>query len=319
MVVNPGAYAIVGMAAVFAGAARAPITAILIVFEMSGDYKLILPLMLATVLSTIVAELMFSDSIYSLKLKIKGVNIHRGRDEAVLKSVLVQDVMRPITHPIRETTTIPQLLTIFSRTHLHGLPILDETGGLYGLVTLHDVEEIRQDSLEQQTVAEVATLYDDLVFAYPDDTVDLVLRQLSARELGHMPIVARANPKELLGFIRREDILKAYEIALVKRQAWRKDADGGQLQHQPDMNLIDVIVTAHCRTVGLTVQEIAPLLPEKCVLVSIQRDERVVVPHGDTVLQMDDTLTIYVNKEDMEQTKALFTKKVVEERQPTEQ
>ncbi|MBW7886371.1 MAG: chloride channel protein, partial [Caldilineaceae bacterium] len=62
---HPGAYAIVGMAAVFAGAARAPITAVLIVFEMSGDYKLILPLMLATVLSTLLAERIFPESIYT--------------------------------------------------------------------------------------------------------------------------------------------------------------------------------------------------------------------------------------------------------------
>ncbi|MEZ4581375.1 MAG: chloride channel protein [Caldilineaceae bacterium] len=77
--VNPGAYAIVGMAALFAGAARAPITAVLIVFEMSNDYKLILPVMLATVLSTIVAELLFPESIYTLKLACKGISLERAR------------------------------------------------------------------------------------------------------------------------------------------------------------------------------------------------------------------------------------------------
>ncbi|MEZ4557446.1 MAG: chloride channel protein [Caldilineaceae bacterium] len=66
------------MAALFAGAARAPITAVLIVFEMSNDYKLILPVMLATVLSTIVAELLFPESIYTLKLARKGISLERG-------------------------------------------------------------------------------------------------------------------------------------------------------------------------------------------------------------------------------------------------
>jgi CIC family chloride channel protein len=80
LVTEPGAYAIVGMAAVFSGAARAPITAVLIVFEMSNDYKLILPLMMATVLSTLLAEHLLDESIYSLKLKLKGISLHRGRD-----------------------------------------------------------------------------------------------------------------------------------------------------------------------------------------------------------------------------------------------
>ncbi|MCZ7666709.1 MAG: chloride channel protein [Chloroflexi bacterium] len=89
--VNPGAYAIVGMAALFAGAARAPITAILIVFEMSGDYKLVLPLMLATVLSTLLADHLFPDSIYTLKLKLKGINWNQGRDQDILQGVAVNE------------------------------------------------------------------------------------------------------------------------------------------------------------------------------------------------------------------------------------
>ena len=87
---NPGAYAIVGMAAVFAGAARAPITAVLIVFEMSNDYKLILPQMFATVLSTFLAEFIFTESIYTLKLKFKGINLQRGRDLDLLQRMQVQ-------------------------------------------------------------------------------------------------------------------------------------------------------------------------------------------------------------------------------------
>ena len=89
LVVHPGAYAIVGMAAMFSAAARAPITAILIVFEMSNDYQLILPLMLATVLATLVAERLYKDSIYTLKLTQRGIRLQQGRDEDVLESISV--------------------------------------------------------------------------------------------------------------------------------------------------------------------------------------------------------------------------------------
>ncbi|MFN2166373.1 MAG: chloride channel protein, partial [Anaerolineae bacterium] len=77
---EPGAYALVGMAALFAAAAHAPITAILIVFEMSGDYRLILPLMFATVISTLLSEYLHPDSIYTLKLTRRGIRLERGHD-----------------------------------------------------------------------------------------------------------------------------------------------------------------------------------------------------------------------------------------------
>ena len=307
VVQNPGAYAIVGMAAVFAGAARAPITAILIVFEMSGDYKLILPLMLATVLATIMAELLFSESIYTLKLKLKGINLHRGRDEDVLKSVTARDVMRPITHPVRATTSVAELLEIFGETHLHGLPVMDSDGYLSGLVTLHDIEESRHLPAGQLTVGDVATPYSKLVLAFPDDTVDVVLRSMRPRELGHIPVVAREQPRHLLGFLRREDILKAYELALVRRQSLQNQARALNLNYQPGMIVTDVIITPHSIVVGKRVQDIAPQLPEKCVLVSIQRRGNVIVPHGDTELQAGDTLTMFLDKAVADQTCLLFS------------
>ena len=88
-----GAFAVVGMAAVFAGAARAPITAVLIIFEMTDDYRLILPLMLATVVSTVVAEALHKESIYSLKLVRRGIRLQGGRDLDVMESVRLDEVM----------------------------------------------------------------------------------------------------------------------------------------------------------------------------------------------------------------------------------
>ncbi|MCA9986186.1 MAG: chloride channel protein, partial [Anaerolineales bacterium] len=306
VVQNPGAYAIVGMAAVFAGAARAPITAILIVFEMSNDYQLILPLMLATVLATIMAELLFSESIYTLKLKLKGINLHRGRDEDVLKSVTAKDVMRPITHPVKPSTPVADLLEIFGDTHLHGLPVMDDDGGLFGVVTLHDIEESRHVPAGQLTVGDVATPYSKLILAFPDDTVDVVLRSMRPRELGHIPVVAREQPRHLLGFLRREDILKAYELALVRRQSLQNQARALNLNYHPGMIVTDVIITPHSEVVGKKVMEIAPRLPQKCVLVSIQREGNVIVPHGDTQLRAGDTITMFLDKSVADHTCSLF-------------
>jgi CIC family chloride channel protein len=90
---GPGAFAIVGMAAVFAGAARAPFTAILIVFEMTNDYRLIVPLMAGVIVSLIVAERLHRESIYTLKLTRRGIHLRRGRDVDVMETVRVDEVM----------------------------------------------------------------------------------------------------------------------------------------------------------------------------------------------------------------------------------
>ena len=97
---GPGAFATVGMAAVFAGAARAPFTAILIVFEMTNDYRLMVPLMAAVIFSMLVAERLEKDSIYTLKLTRRGIRLRRGRDVDVMENLTVAEAMRPAPEPV---------------------------------------------------------------------------------------------------------------------------------------------------------------------------------------------------------------------------
>ena len=174
--INPGAYAIVGMAAFFSGAARAPITAILIVFEMSRDYKLILPLMLATVLATIIAELLHPDSIYTLKLRRKGISLEQGRDVDVLDSVTVDEVMTTSIRHVDKDMTLPELSDLFADTHRHGFPIIDDEGQLAGIVTITDLDRAVLDELPRRTTAiEIGMPRSRLIVATPDESVGEIL------------------------------------------------------------------------------------------------------------------------------------------------
>ena len=194
--VNPAAYAIVGMAAVFSGAARAPITAVLIVFEMSGDYQLILPLMLATVLSTLLAEFIFKDSIYTFKLTLKGIRLERGRDEDILQSVLVQEVMfqHPVT--IQSSASLDALLNILMDTHFHGLPVVEASGELWGIVTIGDLDRVQEDDVDivNLTVADIGAPRAELMVAYPDESIGAVLTRMNRRGFRHFPVVSREDP-----------------------------------------------------------------------------------------------------------------------------
>ncbi len=314
VVVHPGAYALVGMAAVFSGAARAPITAVLIVFEMSGDYQLILPLMLATVLSTLLAELLFKDSIYTLKLTLKGIRLERGRDEDILQGVSVEDVMvkKPLT--IQADAPVSELLDLLTRTHHHGLPVLDADNQLWGIVTVADLDPIQANAvdIETMTVGDIATPGAQLVVCYSDESIGQVLRQMSRRGFGRMPVVSRENRSQLEGFINRETIIKAYDVGLIRRANLQNKTQQMQLKNLDGTEFMEFRLTSEQAAVGKTIQQLAPNLPHECVLVSIRRNGRLLIPHGDTVLMAGDQITAFVDADQRDSLQACLDKEKTE-------
>ena len=299
IVANPGAYAIVGMAAVFSGAARAPITAVLIVFEMSGDYKLILPLMMATVLSTLLAEHLFTESIYTLKLKLRGIRLTSGRDEDVLRGVQVKEVMTCQIDTVSPDTTLATLARLLDRTHIHGLPVVTTENRLWGVVTVSDLDKAIQSNRPlSANVSEIATPYPRLLLAYPDESIGHALERMSVRGLGRMPVVAREDPYQLLGLVRRADIIRAYKLGLNRRAEKQYRTQQAALQNLDGLEFLDVVLGPDDPVVGRMLRDFAGALPAECVLVSIRRDGQLLIPHGNTVFLAGDKITAFVRPED---------------------
>lgn len=296
-----GAYALVGMAALFAAATHAPITAIIIVFEMSGDYRLILPLMLATVISTFISERLRKDNIYTLKLVRRGIQLRSGRDIDVMQGVTVDEVMRTSLDTVAPNFTLAELLDVLSRTHHHGLPVLDEHGDLWGIVTVTDVDRaVAQNVPRRTTVAEIGTPVEQLLMAYPDETIDAALSRMAPRGLGHLPVVDRTNPHRLLGLIRRPDIIRAYNLALSRRAKVQHHANRIQLRNLDGTEFVDITLTPKDRATGKTILELAGKLPNDCILVSVRRNGRVFIPHGNTKFQPGDHITAFIRSQDTE-------------------
>ncbi|RMF01866.1 MAG: CBS domain-containing protein, partial [Chloroflexi bacterium] len=296
-----GAYALVGMAALFAAATHAPITGVIIVFEMSGDYRLILPLMFATVISTLISERLRKENIYTLKLVRRGIQLKSGRDVDVLQSVSVDEVMRTNLDTVSPDLTLSELLDLLSRTHHHGLPVLDRNGELWGIVTVTDVDRALAANVSRQTtVSEIGTPRSKLVLAYPDETIDEVLARMSTRGLGRMPVVARENPAHLVGMVRRADIIRSYTLALSRRAKKQHHTRRMQLRNIDGTEFIDITLTNNDRAVGKSVSELAGKLPDECILISIRRDGRVLIPHGHTKFQPGDHITAFIRTKDSE-------------------
>ncbi len=299
----PGAYALVGMGAVFAAAAHAPITAVIILFELTGDYRIILPLMLTVVVASLVAQpLLKGESIYTLKLTRRGVKLRRGRDVDILQAVLVEEVMRRSVDTVSTDLTLPELSDIFTRTRHHGLVVLDNRGKVWGIVTITDLDRaVNRNMPRRTTVAEIGVPRDKLLVAYPDETMGEVLTRLSRRGLGRLPVVSREDPDHLLGIIRRADIVSAYNLALSRRAELQHRARRIKLRNIDGTEFVDITLQKHDAAVGKSLTELSQNLPDACLLVSVRRDGRMLIPHGDMVFQPFDHITAFVRTQDVEQ------------------
>lgn len=213
---SSGAYALVGMGAFFATMVRGPVTAIIMLFELTLDYALMLPVMTTVVISTIIARRFTPHSVYTFRLLKRGIDIHQLVQASPLKGVTVAQVMTQNYPTVQPTTSVNTLVERLRQTGHHGFPVVDAKGELQGIVTLNDVASRLTDNRnpEEVTVNEISTK--SLVVAYPDQSLHEVLVQVGARELGRIPVVERDNPKRLLGVLRRPDVIRAYTRALAQ-------------------------------------------------------------------------------------------------------
>jgi chloride channel protein, CIC family len=215
-VAQSGAYALVGMAAVFAGATCAPITAIIMLFEMTRDYVIILPLMIAVVISIVISRGLNRETIYTLKLVRRGVDIRNFYQISPLREVTVSEVMTRDFPSVPPTMLVHDLITKFGQTRHHGFPVVNKNGEFVGVVTISDVEKaMSKGASPNLTVDDIASK--SVIVAYPDEYIHDIFVKLGTRDVGRVPVVDRNNPKRLLGVLRRQDVLVAYAQAIRHR------------------------------------------------------------------------------------------------------
>lgn len=290
-----GAYALAGMSAFFAGAAHAPVTAILILFEMTGDYAIILPLMLATVMSTVVARILSGESIYTLKLARRGVRLEQGLDAEVLEGVRVAEVMTATANPVRLDAGLNNLNQAFTRAGERTLPVVDKAGRLAGVVSAQDLDRaLARGSIKELTIGDIASL-DAILVIHPEESIGEALRRLEVRGLTMLPVVDAGNPRRLLGSVTRDQIHQTYERGLSRRARQLQKAAEAGIEDDQEMNLIYVDVPADATIDGVNVRDLA--LPRECLIVSFERDGRRFVVHGDTRIRADDRVAVVVTQE----------------------
>ena len=221
LVTTPGAYALVGMGAVFAGVSHAPMTAVLTIFELTGDYRMILPLMLACGVSAIAARHLVRSSIYNLKLLRRGVHVQLGHDVELLNDIEISRAMTTDLTTISPEAPGSEALRLMEVTSHHGFPLVDDRGLLHGMITADDVRRAAEEGRLEEPVSSLGT--HELVVAFPHETLNDALRKLGLRHIGRVPVVDPKDHRRILGIITRKDVIAAYNRALVHQHTHLQD------------------------------------------------------------------------------------------------
>jgi CIC family chloride channel protein len=221
--VSPEAYAIVGMGALVAASTHAPITGILLVFEMTNDYAIVLPLMLATVISYLVARRLDQDSLYSGWLRRRGERIEHGADEMALANVRVRDAYDPNARLVFEREEVGTLLDHLGREDQLVFPVVDSDGRLCGVIGVGDLGRVAKDYGNLAPLVLAADLAKPTETITPNDSLLDAVRRLGVRGVTALPVVD-ATTERVLGLISRHHVLAAYERTIAAEAPSRLDA-----------------------------------------------------------------------------------------------
>jgi CIC family chloride channel protein len=215
---SSGAYAAVGIGAFLAASTHAPITAIFLLFEMTGNHLIIIPIMLASIIGTAVASKFNPDSIDTVDLTREGIDIHEGREIAIMKSIRVGKVITEDVDFISEKANVNQLLEIFQQAKdSFYFPVIDETGHMVGIISLQDVKGVLHDKELRlsSTVGDICTR--NVLTLTPDDNLYTAMTYFDVRGIAEIPVVESPEDQWVVGMLKRRDVVDAYNREVLKK------------------------------------------------------------------------------------------------------
>jgi len=212
-----GAYALVGMGAFFAAAVRGPITSVALLFEMTRNYNLILPLMISVAISAFLASGFSRESIYTLRLVRRGIDIHQQEEADILSTITVNKAMTSEVETVLENMPLKALLEFTLASKHSSFPVVDSKGLLAGIVTFQDFKGVLfEEELGHLVVAkELSTT--NVVTITKNEDLNSALKRIVFKNIEQLPVVDEDNPRKLIGILSRRDIFAAYNKVLIDR------------------------------------------------------------------------------------------------------
>ncbi|HKB86677.1 MAG TPA: chloride channel protein [Ignavibacteriaceae bacterium] len=300
---SPGAYALVAMGGLVAGTTRAPITAIIIVFELTNDYHIILPLMITCIISMILSSKLSRESIYTLKLVLRNIGLKEGMETNVMESIYVKNVYRKEFESILVTDNFSQIVNRIIRGKEADFPVVDSEGHVSGMISIHDIKDYlyERESLQNLLIAgDILNPYFESLL--PGDSCQTALDKFRKFSFDGLPVVEDSNSGKIIGIIWRKDIQDSYDREIERRELTSNLASLITMKdEEPMVHFMEgysiIEVSPPKSFIGKSIRELNIRRQYGVDVLSIKMKEKKgekinAIPSPDYIIKADDTLII---------------------------
>lgn len=312
-------YILVGMGATLGGINSIPITAILMIFEMTREYSLMLPLMLAVIISSTIVQIINKGSYHVKSLEKQGFRLSEGKDVSILKSIYVDEVMRKDPVLISYDTSLANIVSTIMDSKHHIIYTIDKNGDLIGAISESELRPLitEFESLKKTIIASDISKA-NITTIRPDHDLDLVLKLLSKEDCDELPVVSSDDDKKVIGTISRHDILSAYskesikfdladgfsrELQTLHKSTASKIANGYAIvEHKANRDFVGKSL-AELRLRNNFGLEILMIKKSKTLFDEDNSESQFVMPSHDYRIEEDDILILFGTEEKIEKTK----------------
>ena len=213
---SPGAFSLVGMGAVVAAATHAPITAIIIIFELTNDYKIILPLMLSCIIASLMTVGVHKESIYTMKLKRRGIIFSEGREVNILKSFSVKDFISHDHQLFINTERVGKIIDQAIGSKHHSFQIVDAENNHIGCFALNQLKTLleEKDLVDSFVIAQDLAIT-DIKLDY-EDNLEKAMKIFGRTDVAEIAVIQHGK---FAGVVKRKDVIEAYNHEIIKREA----------------------------------------------------------------------------------------------------
>ncbi|WP_353740459.1 CBS domain-containing protein [Desulfolithobacter dissulfuricans] len=185
---------------------------------MTGNYMIIIPVMLTSILGTVTATKFYHDSIDTVDFTREGINIHEGREVAIMKSIKVGKAITEDVDFISENANINHLLELFRMAKdSFYFPVVNERGRMVGVVSMQDVKNILHDEEQRVCYLVGAICSRDVISLTPDDNLYEAMQLFDLKGIEEIPVVESREDPWVLGMLKRRDVIAAYNHEVLKR------------------------------------------------------------------------------------------------------
>ena len=213
---SPGAFSLVGMGAVVAAATHAPITAIIIIFELTNDYKIILPLMLSCIIASFMTVGVHKESIYTMKLKRRGIIFSEGREVNILKSFSVKDFISQDYQLFINTERVGKIIDQAIGSKHHSFQIVDAENNHIGCFALNQLKNL----MEEKDIVDSFVIAQDLAITDIkldfEDNLEKAMKIFGRTDVAEIAVLQSGK---FAGVVKRKDVIEAYNHEIIKREA----------------------------------------------------------------------------------------------------